>query len=158
LSAAHDLTAFASGEPGLDEWLRRRALTNESSGACRTYVVAEGARVVGFYSLATGAVTHVQASGRVRRNMPDPIPVVVLGRLAVDSRFEGQGIGRGLVRDAILRTLSAADAVGVRALLVHAKSEAAKRFYVRTCGLSESPLDPMTLMVTLADARAAFRI
>lgn len=158
LTDAHELADFTSREPQLDEWLRRKALTNESAGACRTYVVADGARVVGFYCLATGAVAHVQATGRARRNMPDPIPVVIVGRMAVDRRYERRGIGRGLVRDAIIRTLGAAEVVGVRAILIHAKSEEARRFYVERCGLAESPVDPMTLMATLADARKAFRL
>jgi GNAT superfamily N-acetyltransferase len=155
LTEAHDIERFTSREPQLDEWLRRRALASEGSGACRTYVVTDGKRVVGYYGLATGAVAHVQATGRARRNMPDPIPVVIIARMAVDRKHEGQGIGRGLIRDAVVRTLGAAEVVGVRAILVHAKSDAAKRFYVDTCGLSESPFDPMTLMVTLADARKA---
>jgi GNAT superfamily N-acetyltransferase len=157
LTAAHRLEGFASREPQLDDWLRRKALANEAAGASRTYVVTDGTRVVGFYSLATGAVAHVATTGRVRRNMPDPVPVVILGRMAVDAKFERRGIGRGLVADAILRTLAAAEVVGVRAILVHAKSEAAKRFYVESCGLTESPIHPMTLMITLADARAALR-
>ena len=158
LADAHKIDDFSSREPQLDDWLRRKALSNESSGACRTYVVTDGERVVGFYCLATGAVAHVQATGRARRNMPDPVPVVIVGRMAVDQKFERQGIGKGLVKDAIVRTIGAAEVVGVRAILIHAKSEDAKRFYVETCGLSESPVDPMTLMATLADARKAFRL
>lgn len=148
LTGAHRLEDFRSREPQLDDWLRRKALANEASGACRTYVVADGERVVGFYSLATGAVAHARATGKVRRNMPDPAPVVIVGRMAVDQRYERMGIGRGLIRDAIARTLTAAEVVGVRAILIHAKSEEARRFYVDKCGLSESPVDPMTLMVT----------
>src|SRR5216684_3961890 len=104
----HDLSRFQCGEPALDGWLRRRALQNEESGASRTYVVCKENRVVGYYALAVGAVTHEDASGRVRRNMPDPVPVMVLGRLAVDQTARGRDIGRGLLRDAILRTLQAA--------------------------------------------------
>jgi GNAT superfamily N-acetyltransferase len=155
LTAKHDLSQFRSREPALDDWMRRRALANEESGASRTYVVCVGPRVVGFYCLATGAVAQASATGRVRRNMPDPVPVVVLGRMAVDAGWERRGIARGLIRDAILRTLHAGEAVGVRAILVHAKSEEARRFYVEKCGLSASQTDPMTLMITLADARAA---
>jgi predicted N-acetyltransferase YhbS len=122
------LSGFDSREPVLDEWLRRRATQNEASGASRTYVVCVGRQVVGYYSLAVGAVAHTQAVGRVRRNMPDPVPVMVLGRLAVD-KYHGQGIGSGLLRDAILRTTQAADIAGIKAILVHAISESAKRFY-----------------------------
>lgn len=155
LGPRHRVEDFDSSEPDLDAWLRRRALANEVSGASRTFVVARGDTVVGYYCLATGAVALNAATGRVRRNMPDPIPVVVIGRLAVDRRHARQGIGRGLMRDAILRVLAAADLVGVRAILVHAKSEEARRFYIETCGFSESPVDRMTLMVTLADAVSA---
>lgn len=151
LSAAHHVSGFDSGEPILDDWLRRRALHNESSGASRTYVVCAGHRVVGFYALSAGAVAHLHAPGRIRRNMPDPIPVVVLGRLAVDRAFHGMGLGTGLLRDATLRTLQAAEIAGVRALLVHAISEAAERFY-ESRGFLASPVDPMTLMITTAEA------
>ena len=95
LSAAHDLSAFDSGVPELDEWLRRRAPTNEETGASRTYVVCASGRVVGYYALANGGVAQVGATGRVRRNMPDPVPVMVLGRLAVDRAYQARGIGRG---------------------------------------------------------------
>lgn len=155
---AHSIDGFTSREPQLDDWLRRKALSNESSGACRTYVVTDSERVIGFYCLATGAVAHVHATSRVRRNMPDPIPVVIVGRMAVDQKYERKGIGKGLIRDAIIRTIGAAEVVGVRAILIHAKSEDAKRFYVEKCGLRSCPVDPMTLMATLADARAAFKL
>ena len=117
----HDTERFDSGEPELDDWLRKRALRNDSEGASRTYVVCEAGspRVVAYYCLATGAVLRNQAPGRISRNMPEPIPVMVLGRLAVDRSFAGRGLGSGLLRDAILRTLQAADIAGIRALLVH---------------------------------------
>src|SRR5271165_2326904 len=98
----HDLSEFECGEPALDDWLRRRALQNERSGASRTYVVCAGPRVVGYYALAVGAVAHAGAPGRIRRNMPDPVPVMIIGRLAVDQEFHGHGLGRGLLRDAVL--------------------------------------------------------
>jgi GNAT superfamily N-acetyltransferase len=154
LTAAHDLTAFDSGVSALDDWLRRRALANEEAGGSRTYVACAGGRVVGYYALATGGVTHESATGRVRRNMPDPVPVMVLGRLAVDRAYQSRGLGTGLLRDAILRILQAAELGGIRAILVHAISEEAKRFYERQ-GFVESPVDPMTLMITVADARRA---
>lgn len=158
LAAAHNIADFKSREPLLDEWVRRKALSNEPSGACRTYVVTDGERVVGFYCLATGAVAHTQATGKVRRNMPDPVPVVIVGRMAVDEKCERKGIGKGLIRDAVIRTLGAAEVVGVRAILIHAKSEESRKFYVDKCGLSECPVDPTTLMITLTDAKAAFNI
>lgn len=151
LSADHDLSAFASGEPELDDWLRRRARQNEESGASRTYVVCVGRRAVGYYTLAVGAVAHAEGPGRIRRNMPDPVPAMVLGRLAVDQAHQGQGIGTGLLRDAVLRTMQAADIAGIRAILVHAISEPAKRFYERY-GFVASPVDPMTVMIRVAEA------
>ena len=154
LCADHDFSQFQCGEPTLDDWLRRRALQNEESGASRTYVVCVGKRVVGYYALAVGAVAHVDAPGRVRRNMPDAVPVMVIGRLAVDQTVQGQAIGPALLRDAVLRTLQAAEIAGIRAILVHAISERAKRFYERW-GLIPSPLEPMTLMITVAEARKA---
>ena len=148
----HDLSSFDSGSPALDDWLRRRALPNQESGASRTYVVRAGRRVVGYYALAAGAVAQAEATGRTRRNMPDPVPVMVIGRLAVDSGYQGRGLGRALLRDAVLRTMQAADIAGIRAVLVHAMSEDARRFYER-CGFQPSPLDPMTLMITMRDAQ-----
>jgi GNAT superfamily N-acetyltransferase len=154
LGPAHDLTDFKSGEPTLDDWLRRRALHHQESGAARTYVVWEGKKVVGYYALAVGAVDQEITPGRVRRNMPNPVPVMVLGRLAVHSRYQGKGIGKALLRDAALRTLQAADLAGIRAMLVHAISEDAYCFYEK-CGFTPSPMEPMTLMITLEDAARA---
>ncbi|HSZ62437.1 MAG TPA: GNAT family N-acetyltransferase [Terriglobales bacterium] len=154
LRADHDLTPFDSGEPSLDDWLRRRALQNEESGASRTYVVCAGQQVAGYYALAVGAVAHVEAPGRVRRNMPDPVPVMIIGRLAVHKDYQGRKIGPGLLRDAVLRTLQAAEIAGIRALLVHAISERARKFY-EDCGFVASPMDAMTLMITVAEAAKA---
>lgn len=154
LSSDHDLAQFQCGEPALDDWLRRRALQNEESGASRTYVVCVGKRVLGYYALAVGAVAHIGAPGRIRRNMPDPVPVMVLGRLAVDRSVHGRGLGPALLRDAVLRTLQAAEIAGIRAILVHAISESAKRFY-EGWGFIPSPVDPVTLMITVAEARRA---
>jgi GNAT superfamily N-acetyltransferase len=151
LSGKHDISGFDSGEPLLDDWLRRRALQNEESGASRTYVVCAGKRVSGYYTLAAGAIAHAQAPGRVKRNMPDPAPVMVLGRLAVDQTVQRRGIGVGLLRDAILRTVQAAEIAGIRAILVHAISGDAKRFY-ESWGVIASPVDPMTVMITVAEA------
>jgi GNAT superfamily N-acetyltransferase len=152
LSPDHDCSQFTCGEPALDDWLRRRALPNEASGSSRTYVVRTGQRVVGYYALANGAVTHAEAPGRIRRNMPDPVPVMVLVRLAVDQDFQGQGIGTGLLRDAVLRTVQAAEIAGIRAILVHALSETARRFYEQY-GFVTSPVEPLTLMITVAEAK-----
>jgi len=154
LSPDHDLSQFHCGEPVLDAWLQTRALQNDDSGASRTYVACVGKRVVGYYALAAGAVTHLEAPGRVRRNMPDPVPVIVIGRLAVDQSMQGQGVGPALLRDAVFRTLQAAEIAGIRAILVHAISERAKRFYEKA-GFIASPHDPMTLMITVAEALEA---
>jgi GNAT superfamily N-acetyltransferase len=148
LNADHDLTQFSCGETSLDSWLKRRALQNEKSGASRTYVVCAGSCVVGYYALAAGAVAHTEATSRVRRNMPDPAPVILIGRLAIDSRFQGRGIGADLLRDAVLRTLQAAEIAGIRAILVSAISANAKSFYERY-GFISSPVHPQTLMVTM---------
>ncbi len=154
LDETHQLDSFSCGVQPLDDWLKRRARGNAKSGASHTYVACEGVSVVGYYALAAGAVDIVAAPGRVRRNMPDPIPIIVLGRLAIDVTQQGQGLGRALFRDAGLRVLQAANIIGVRAVLVDAISDEAKAFNL-ALGMVVSPLDPMTLMVTLADLRAS---
>lgn len=154
LTSEHDVSDFDSGVPELDNWLKRRALQNEANRASRTFVITDGKRVIGYYALATGAVSHEVASGRVRRNMPEPIPVMVLGRLAVDRQHQGAGLGTALLRDALLRTLQAADVAGIRAVLLHAVSEDARRFYLHY-GFAESPVVSMTMMITLADIEKA---
>lgn len=153
LSSKHDTSAFDCGVDSLNDWLKLRALKNQVSGASRTFVVCQGQQVVAYYALASSAVAVESATGRVRRNMPNPIPVVVLGRLAIDQSQQGKGFGRALVRDACIRILAAADAIGIRAVLVHALSADAKAFYEQV-GFEPSPLDPMTLMATLADIQA----
>jgi len=154
LSNEHQIDRFDSGEPVLDDWLRRRARANQASGGSRTYVVCDGNVVVGYYALASGAIVQGLVPGRFRRNMPDPIPVVVLGRLAVDRRYQGRGLGRGLFRDAARRVAQAADAIGIRGIVVHAISEDARKFYV-ALGFDPCPSEAMTLVVTLHDIRAA---
>lgn len=154
LTAEHDVSAFDSGVPELDDWLERRALQNEASGASRSYVVSAAGRVVGYYALATGAVAQKEATGKVRRNMPEPIPVMVLGRLAIDREHQGRGLGSALLKDALMRTLSVASIVGVRAILLHAISDDARRFYEHA-GFTASPVDPMTMMIALADVEKA---
>ena len=154
LAGHHRIETFTSGLTSLDDWLKKRAVLNQQSGASRTFVTSEAGLVVGYYALASSAVAPAAAPGRFRRNMPDPIPVVVLGRLAVAASHQGQGLGRALFQDAARRVIHASDTIGIRGMLVHALSEDAKAFYLRL-GLDESPLDPMTLMVTLADLRAA---
>ncbi len=157
LNLSHELKDFDSGNTELDDWLKRRALKNEQGGASRTYVVCIGQRVIAYYCLTAGAVANIKAPGRVRRNMPDPIPVIIIGRLAIDRSCQGKGFGRALVRDAVLRTIQAAEIMGIRAILVHALSEQAKQFYEK-CGFTASPIEPLTLMVTVADALAALKL
>ena len=158
LQAGHDLSQFDSGRPLLDDWLRQRAARNEAAGASRTYVVCDDAvqagRVVAYYCLSTGSVEARQAPGKVRRNMPDPIPIMLMGRLAVDRAWQGRGLGRALLKDAVLRTLKAAEIAGLRALLVHALDEEAAAFY-RHNGFMASPMDPLVLVLPLDSARRA---
>ncbi|MBD8871609.1 GNAT family N-acetyltransferase [Rhodanobacter sp. DHB23] len=149
LTTAHRLDDFSCGEAVLDEWLKRRALVNQASGASRTFVVADGnGRVYGYSALATGAVAHQLATGNVRRNMPDPIPVMVLARLAIDHGTQGNKLGGALLRDAVERTAVMARNADVRALLVHALHERARSFYEHY-GVRVSPVDPLTLMLRL---------
>lgn len=149
LTEAHRVESFRCTEPVLENWLKQRARRNQQEGASRCYVVCAGEDVVGYYALAAGAVSHVQAPGHVRRNMPDPIPVVVLGRLAVHVDWAGQGIGAGLLKDAVLRALRLSQEMGIRALLCHAIDEDAKRFYLHH-GFVASPIEPLTVLLNLA--------
>ncbi len=149
LNATHLLNDFECGEPSLDEWLKRRAMSNQQNGASRTFVVVdEENRVRGFYAMAAGAVSHLQATSSVRRNMPDPIPVMVLGRLAVDCRAQGIKVGASLLQDAVKRAIAVSQNTGVRALLVHALHEQAKQFYEHY-GFQQSPQYPMTLLLRI---------
>ena len=154
LADVHQVADFASEVASLDDWLKRRARANQASGASRTFVVCDGDRVVGYYALASGGIAVQDVPGRFKRNMPDPIPVVMLARLAVDSAYQGRGLGRALFRDSARRVANAADAIGIRGVVVHAISEQAKAFYL-ALGFDPSPRDPTTLMVTLPDLRAA---
>ena len=154
LAVTHLLDEFACGEASLDEWLRRRALTNQLSGASRTFVVADqDGRVHGYYAMAAGAVLLQMATSGVRRNMPDPVPVMVLARLAIDHRAQGLKLGAGLLQDAVNRAVTVSQNAGVRALLVHALHDRAKQFY-QHYGFQESPQHPMTLMLGLNTAKA----
>lgn len=154
LDEGHELDPFDCGKPALNDWLTQQARRNERSGASRTFVVTDGPkRVVAYYCLSTGAVARLDAPGPVRRNMPEPVPVLVLGRLAVDLAYRQRGLGKGLLKDAVLRTLQVASEVGIRALLVHAISEEARRFYLHW-DFQASPTHSM--MLPLKRARAAF--
>lgn len=149
IAAGHDTTGFACRHESLNQWLRRRALANASSGTTRTYVVCtDSQHVVGYYALAAGSITIESAPARMRRNMPDPLPVIVLGRLAVHEDGSGRGIGSGLLKDAVLRALQAAEIIGACALLCHAIDDEAKAFYLKH-GFVASPLEPLTMMLGL---------
>lgn len=149
LGPEHECGPFDCGAPSLNDWLKRRALANQRSGASRTFVVTDtkGA-VIGYYALASGAVAHAEAPSAIRRNMPEPIPVMVLARLAVDCGQQGSKLGASLLKDAVLRCLVVAEHAGVRALLVHALNERAGAFY-RHYGFLESPINPLVLMLRL---------
>lgn len=152
LAATLDTSAFFCGEPSLDDWLRRRALKNELSGASRTYAVCSDNEVVGYYSLAVGSIERQFAPGNIKRAMPQPIPVMILARLAVDHHYAGRNIGTGMLRDALMRTLQAADIAGIRAMLVHALHEKAASFY-RKQGFTASPFYPLVLFLALEHVR-----
>ena len=139
---------FACGTPTLDDWLKRRARANQISGASRTYVAAEAGRVMGYYCLSSGALALNDAPGGLKRNMPDPIPMAILGRLAVDQSWQGRGLGVALLRDAVERTQTASAILGIRGLIVHALSDEAKAFYEHH-GFVPSPVRPMTLVMSL---------
>jgi len=149
-----DTSGFNSGEPPLDDYLRQRALANHVQGASRCFVTCRADRVVGYYALASASVQHRDATGKVRRNMPDPVPVVLLSRLAVDRTEQGSGLGKHLLRDAILRSVAASEIIGVRALLVHALNDTARAFYAHF-DVGPSPTDPLHLLLLMKDARAA---
>ncbi|NLZ11168.1 MAG: GNAT family N-acetyltransferase [Alcaligenaceae bacterium] len=154
LGAVHQSGDFDCGEPTLNEWLKRRAMNNQLAGASRTFVVVDqDDKVRGFYALAAGAVSHQVATSSVRRNMPDPIPVLVLGRLAVDRQAQGVKLGAALLQDAVNRAVVVSQNTGVRALLVHALHQRARQFY-EYYGFQESPHHPLTLMLRLNGARS----
>jgi predicted N-acetyltransferase YhbS len=156
IEAADSTVGFDSGEASLDRYLVERALANHVSGFARCYVCIAGQNehVVGYYTLSAVAVEHRELPGRARRNSPNPVPAVLLGRLAVDRTAQGSGLGKFLVRDALLSTLAAADRIGVRLLIVHALHEEAAAFYT-ALGFRASPTDPLHLYVLLSDIRAS---
>ncbi|MBY8828319.1 GNAT family N-acetyltransferase [Hephaestia mangrovi] len=155
LTADHDLTDFDCGQPVLNDWLKQRALKNESRFS-RTYVVCEGARVVGYFCIAAGAVERQAAPGKVRRNAPDSVPVSVIGRLAVSKSHAGRGLGADLLADALRRIAVASQSIGIGAVLVQAKDEAAKRFYLRCAEWLEYPADSRTLFLPIETVVGAF--
>jgi GNAT superfamily N-acetyltransferase len=151
-----DVAAFDSGEPSLDTYLPPRALANHLQGASRCFVICRNGQVVGYYVLASAGVQRSDTPGRVRRTMPDPVPVIVLSRLAVDRKHRGLGLGKHLLRDAVARCVEAADIVGIRALLVYAFHDDARAFY-RHFDFEPSLTDPLHLLLLVEDARSLLR-
>ncbi len=154
INEQHNIHGFNSGEESLDTWLSTKAIKNQKANASRTYVACDNERVIAYYVLASSSVDGSSTTGRFRRNMPNPVPVVILGRLAIDLAYQHQGIGRALVRDAGLRVIQAAETIGIRGLLVQAISTKAKEFYEKL-GFEPSLIDPMILMANLDDLKAA---
>ncbi len=158
LAPHHQLDNFDCGKPSLNEWLVRHARQAQASGSAKTFVVVETNRVVGYFSLTVGQVDRLDAPERIRKGMGQyPLPVVVLARLAVCKQNQGQGIGFGLLQDAILRTLLIAEQAGIRAMLVHPMDEEAARFYTQF-GFVASPLRERQLLLLLKDARRWVRV
>ena len=153
ITADIGLADFDSGELSLNEWLKKRALKNNAAGASRCFVLCNGKTVIGYYSLSAGAISHETAPKSMRRNMPNPLPVLLLGRLAVDKRYHNKGIGQALLRDAMIRAVNVSSDAGIFAILVHALNDPAKQFYLSR-GFVESPLQPMTLMMTIETVRS----
>jgi GNAT superfamily N-acetyltransferase len=155
LSADHELADFDCGRPALNDWLKQRALKNESRFS-RTYVVCEGKRVIGYFCIAAGAIERQAAPGKVRRNAPDSVPVSVIGRLAVSKGHAGRGLGADLLADALRRIAVASQSIWIGAVLVQAKDEAARRFYLRCAEFVEYPVDSRTLFLPIEMVVAAF--
>ena len=156
LTAADNVDEFNCGQADLNDWLKRYALVNQKSGMSTVFVTLSGDKVVGYYALAAGGVERAQAPDRVARGQPShPIPVILLARLAVDWSVQGSGLGRALLRDALKRVAAAADEIGVRALLIHAKDERARDFYMRCGEFEPSPTDRLHLFLLMKDLRKA---
>lgn len=159
LAPSHDVSEFDCGNPALNQFLQRFALVNQKANSSQTYISCEvtTARVAGFYSLAVGSVEQAAATGRLGKGLAGyPVPVMILARLAVDRRFQGVGLGRALLKDALLRTAQAADIAGIRAILVHAKDDAARDWYLQW-GFEPSPTDPYHLFLLIKDLLALLK-
>ncbi len=157
LTAEHDVSAFDCGEPALNDWLCHRALKNESRFS-RTYVVCLGTQVIAYFCISAGAVGRAAAPGKVRRNAPDTIPVSVIGRLAVDRHHAGNGLGADMLADALRRIAVASQSIGIGVVLVHAKDDAAKRFYLKQAEFIEYPADSHTLFLPIETVVAGFSL
>jgi GNAT superfamily N-acetyltransferase len=154
LTEQHDTAHFGCGKPALNQYLKKYALINQQNEISRTYVTTRVNRVVGYYTLTFGSISHEEGTSKIKDSLPQyPIPIMLLARLAVDQKEAGKGLGKGLLKDAMLRTIQAADIGGLRAMLTHAKDDEAKRFYQKH-GFEESPIHPLTLMLSIKDIRA----
>ncbi|MCA9858652.1 MAG: GNAT family N-acetyltransferase [Thermomicrobiales bacterium] len=153
----HDVTAFSCGDASLDRWIRSNAARNESNDASRTFVICSDSTVVAYYALAAGSIERAYVPKALQRNMPNPLPVIVLGRLAVDARYQDHGLGSGLLKDAMIRVALTSQTIGVKAILVHAISDDAQQWYLKRWFV-ESPLDPMTLLLPTAQIRKSLGI
>ena len=154
LGPRHDVSQFSSGVPGLDAWLQSKARLNEARGGARTYVACDGERVAGFYSLTASAIERQRLSSRVGRNMPEPVPVILLGQLAVDSAYQGRRLGSDLLVDAVRRARAAAEVIGARAIVVQSIDERAKSFYGRFGFCPFSDREPLMLVLRLSEVDA----
>ena len=152
LAADHHVEGFDCGDEPLNEWLRRRAQRNQREGSSRTWVVTDDARVVAFYASSTAVVARTEATRRAARNQPDPLPAMLLGRLAVDRSHQGKGLAAAMLKHFLLKALDVAALTGLRLVLVHAKDSRAAGFY-RHFGFEPSPLDDLTLMLLVKDIR-----
>jgi len=148
----HFLDGFDCGDDTLNDWLIHRSRRNQTGGASRTWVVTDGHRVVAFYASSTAVILWAQATKRASRNQPDPLPALLLGRLAVDTKHQGAGLGAALLKHFFLKAIEIAELTGVRVLLVHAADDNAATFY-RRHGLEPSPIDALTLMLPVKDLR-----
>jgi GNAT superfamily N-acetyltransferase len=154
LAGSDDVESFDCGQSSLNQFLKRFALINQKSNSAQTYVSCISGSAVGFYSLAVGSVEPSNAAPRVSKGIPQhPVPVMILARLAVDIQHQGAGLGKALLKDALLRTAQAADIAGIRALLVHAKDETARLWYMKW-EFEPSPSDPFHLFLLMKDIKA----
>jgi ribosomal protein S18 acetylase RimI-like enzyme len=159
LTSSHDLDDFDCNEPALNDWLSKHALASQGSGAARVFItLTEGERIAGYYALAAAQVGPADATERLMKGQPGarPVPTVLLARLAVDKEFQRQGVGTSLLRDAMLRSLSVAEELGIRAMIVHAKNQAAHDWY-ENYGFEESPTDPLHMILLMKDLKRVVR-
>lgn len=157
LDTRHDVSQFDSGIDSLNTWLQRKARLNEAKGGARTYVVCDADRVIAFYSLAASSVERRRVSSRVGRSMPEPIPVILLGQLAVDVNYQGRGLGSDLLIDAGKRALAAADVIGARAIVVQAFNEEARTFYEQFGFLPFSDREPLMLLLRISELKVVLQ-